>query len=339
MRYLLLFCMVIISCGETSSVKEKGVKTPEGMVYIPAGEFNMGGRDKLAMARELPQHPVRIDAFYMDTTEVTNRQFSEFVSQTKYITIAERPINWEELKNQLPPGVPKPHDSVLQPGSLVFQPDELRESFDHHFQWWAWTTKANWRQPNGPGSSIEGRDDHPVVHIALADAKAYAEWARKRLPTEAEWEWAARGGLEDQLYPWGNIDVNQPPYQCNFWQGTFPSENTAADGFENTAPIGSFSPNGFGLYDMAGNVWEITQDWYDVRYYQSLTQTSYSDNPKGPDRSYNPQSPYAQHTVIKGGSFLCNDSYCASYRVSARMPLEVNAAMNHVGFRCARDLE
>lgn len=309
------------------------------MVYIPAGDFSMGGSGELAMLREFPQHPVRVDAFFMDTTEVTNRQFSEFVTATNYITIAERPINWEELKNQLPPGVPKPHDSVLRPGSLVFQPDEARESFDHHFQWWAWTIGANWKNPDGPGSSIERKADHPVAHIAHADAKAYAEWAGKRLPTEAEWEWAARGGLKDQRYPWGDTDVNLSPYQCNFWQGKFPDENTGADGHVGTAPVGSFNPNGFGLYDMAGNVWEITNDWYDVRYYKTFSQSSYTENPQGPAQSFHPQSPYAQHTAIKGGSFLCNDSYCASYRVSARMPLEVNAAMNHVGFRCVKDLD
>ncbi len=309
------------------------------MVYIPAGEFLMGGRGELALPREFPKHPVRINAFYMDTTEVTNGQFSEFVSATNYITIAERPIDWEELKDLLPPGVPKPHDSLLNPGSMVFKPDESRESFDHYFQWWAWAKGANWRLPDGPSSSIEGKADHPVVHIAFADAQAYAEWAGKRLPTEAEWEWAARGGLEDPIYPWGDQDINQSPYMCNFFQGKFPEFNSKGDGFEKTAPVSSFQKNGFGLYDMAGNVWEITSDWYDPRYYQTLSQESNTDNPNGPEKSFNPQSPYARFTVIKGGSFLCNDSYCASYRVSARMPLEIDAAMNHVGFRLVKPVD
>jgi len=310
-----------------------------GMVMIPGGNFLMGAEGRLALDREYPKHPVKVDSFYMEAYEVTNAEFMAFANATGYKTIAEQPVDWEELKKQLPAGTPKPPDENLAPGSLVFVPRQGVVDLSNYFQWWAWTTGANWRQPNGPGSSIEGKDDHPVVHIALADAKTYAKWASKRLPTEAEWEWAARGDLEEQRYPWGDIDVNQSPYQCNFWQGKFPSENTGADGFVDTAPVGSFAPNGFGLYDMAGNVWEIMSDWYDIRYYQSLSQTSFTDNPKGPDRSYNPQSPYAQHTVIKGGSFLCNDSYCASYRVSARMPLEIDAAMNHVGFRLVKDID
>ena len=309
------------------------------MVLIPGGNFLMGANGQLALDREYPKHPVKVDSFYMDPYEVTNAQYKAFTDATGYKTVAERPVDWEEVKKQLPPGTPKPPEENLAAGSLVFVPRQGVVDLSNYFQWWAWTTGANWRQPNGPGSSIEGKDDHPVVHIALADARAYAEWVGKRLPTEAEWEWAARGGLKDQRYPWGDTDVNLDPYQCNFWQGTFPGENTGADGYEGTAPVGSFAPNGYGLYDMAGNVWEIANDWYDTRYYQSLSQTSYTDNPKGPDRSFNPSAPYAQHTVIKGGSFLCNDSYCASYRVSARMPLEIDAAMNHVGFRLVKDIQ
>ena len=310
-----------------------------GMTLIPGGNFQMGAEGKLALPREFPKHPVKVDSFYMDTHEVTNAQFRAFTEATGYKTIAERPVDWEELKKQLPPGTPKPPDENLAAGSMVFVPRQGVVDLRNYFQWWEWKTGANWRQPDGPGSSIEGKDDHPVVHIALADAQAYAQWAGKRLPTEAEWEYAARGGFEGNTYPWGDTDVNLSPYQCNFWQGTFPSENSGADGYVHTAPVGSFAANGFGLFDLAGNVWEITSDWYDVQYYQTLSQSAYTDNPKGPDRCFNPQSPYAQHTVIKGGSFLCNDSYCASYRVSARMPLEVDAAMNHVGFRCVKDAD
>ncbi|MGI9533270.1 formylglycine-generating enzyme family protein [Lutimonas sp.] len=309
------------------------------MVMIPSGSFLMGAEGRLALKREYPKHPVKVDSFYMDIHEVTNGQFKEFTEATGYETIAERPVDWEELKKQLPPGTPKPPAENLAAGSMVFVPREDVVDLSNYFQWWGWTTGANWRSPDGPGSSIEGKEHHPVVHIALADAQAYAKWAGKRLPTEAEWEWASRGGLENNTYPWGNIDVNQSPYQCNFWQGTFPSTNSGADGFVHTAPVGSFHSNGFGLYDMGGNVWEITSDWYDVNYYQTLSQSSNTVNPKGPDRSFNPLSPYAQHTVIKGGSFLCNDSYCASYRVSARMPLEMDAAMNHVGFRLVKDIK
>lgn len=310
----------------------------EGMVLIPGGEYMMGAEGLLALPREFPKHPVSVDGFYMDTHEVTNAEFRAFVEATGYKTIAERPIDWEELKKQVPPGTPKPPDEMLQPGSLVFNPPPNVTDLTNYFQWWSWTHQANWRQPEGPGSTIEGKDDHPVVHIAVADAKAYANWAGKRLPTEAEWEWAARGGLKDQPYPWGEKNVNETPYECNFFQGTFPSSNIAADGHEFTAPVGSFSPNGYGLYDMAGNVWEMTSDWFNEDYYKTLSTTEVLVNPQGATESKYSQAPYAQQTVIKGGSFLCNDSYCASYRVSAKMPLEVDAAMNHVGFRLVKDV-
>ncbi len=308
------------------------------MVLIPGGEFMMGAEGKLALPREYPKHPVRIKDFYMDIHEVTNAEFDKFVKETGYVTVAERPVDWESLKKQLPPGTPKPPEENLQPGSLVFTPRPGITDLSNYFQWWAWTNYADWRHPEGPGSDILGKENHPVVHIAFEDAKAYAKWVGKRLPTEAEWEWAARGGLKDTSYPWGDKDVNEAPYECNFFQGYFPSQNTVADTYEKTAPIGSFSSNGYGLYDMAGNVWEITSDWFDENYYKSLSTTETVTNPTGPGKSYYSGAPYAQHTVIKGGSFLCNDSYCASYRVSARMPLEVDAAMNHVGFRCVKDL-
>ncbi|PQB06068.1 hypothetical protein BST85_12215 [Aureitalea marina] len=310
----------------------------EGMVMIPAGEFMMGGEGPLALPREYPKHPVKVDGFYMDTHEVTNAEFRAFVEATGYKTIAERPIDWEELKKQVPPGTPKPPDEMLEAGSLVFNPPPNVTDLTNYFQWWAWTKKADWLHPDGPGSSIEGKDDHPVVHIAVADAKAYANWAGKRLPTEAEWEWAARGGLKDQPYPWGSKDVNQAPYECNFFQGTFPTSNLVADGYEQSAPVGSFKPNGYGLYDMAGNVWEITSDWFNEDYYKTLSNSEPTVNPQGAPESKYSGAPFAQQTVIKGGSFLCNDSYCASYRVSAKMPLEVDAAMNHVGFRLVKDI-
>jgi formylglycine-generating enzyme required for sulfatase activity len=309
----------------------------KGMVLIPGGKFMMGASGKLALKREFPKHPVKVNSFYMDTHEVTNALFASFVKATNYITVAERPVNWEELKKQLPPGTAKPPEESLRPGSLLFTPRPGVTDLSNYFQWWAWTNYADWKHPNGPESNIKGKENHPVVHIAFEDAKAYAKWAGKRLPTEAEWEWAARGGLQDPVYPWGNKDVNETPYECNFFQGTFPSGNTKADSYESTAPVGSFNANGYGLYDMAGNVWEITGDWFDVNYYKTLSTTEVVENPKGSVRSYNPSAPYAKHTVIKGGSFLCNDSYCASYRVSARMPLEMDSAMNHVGFRCVKD--
>ncbi len=323
----------------TSLSEEKEQQSPDGMVFIPEGTYMMGGEGKFALPREYPKHPVQVDAFYIDTHEVTNAEFRAFVEATGYKTIAERPVDWEELKKQLPPGTPKPPAENLLPGSMVFTPRPGITNLSDYYQWWAWVHYANWQHPDGPDSNIEGKDDHPVVHIALEDAKAFAEWAGKRLPTEAEWEWAARGGLQDKTYPWGDKDVNEAPYECNSWQGKFPSNNTGSDGYLTAAPVGKFKPNGYGLYDMAGNVWEITTDWYDADYYKTLSTTEVLNNPKGSARSFNPQAPYGQHTVIKGGSFLCNDSYCASYRVSARMPLEMDSGMNHVGFRLVRDID
>lgn len=319
---------------QLSKITEK----PEGMTLIPGGDFMMGAIGNLTLPREYPRHPVKVDSFYMDTHEVTNAEFKAFVDATGYVTIAERPINWEELKKQLPPGTPKPPEENLRPGSLLFKLRPGVTDLSNYFQWWEWTVGTNWKHPEGPESTIEGKDEHPVVHIAYADAQAYAKWAGKRLPTEAEWEYAAKGGLKDNIYPWGNKDVNEAPYECNFFQGQFPSYNSGADSFETSAPVGSFKPNGYGLYDMAGNVWEIVNDNFDEDYYTTLSQDIPTVNPQGSNKSFYRANTYASFTVIKGGSFLCNDSYCASYRVSAKMPLETDSAMNHVGFRCVADL-
>jgi formylglycine-generating enzyme required for sulfatase activity len=308
------------------------------MVLIPGGEYLRGGAGMHALPREFPKHPVKVDSFYMDMHEVTNAEWRKFAEETGYKTVAERPVNWEEVKKQLPPNTPKPPAENLRAGSLVFTPQPGITDLSQHLQWWAWVVGANWQHPRGPSSNIDGLDDHPVVHISHQDADAYAKWAGKRLPTEAEWEWAARGGLEDPVYPWGNESVNAGTPRCNFFQGTFPNDNTLQDGHRYTASVGSYAPNGYGLYDMAGNVWEICSDWFDDMYYQSLPTTELLENPKGPAKGNYNAEPWAQHTTIRGGSFLCNDSYCASYRVSARMPLEVDAAMNHVGFRCVKDL-
>lgn len=328
-----------LTAPESNITSKTYTTVPKGMVLIPSGEFIMGAKGNLSLRREYPRHPVSVDSFYMDSHEVTNAEFRAFVEATGYKTIAERPIDWEILKTQVPPGTPKPPEEALRPGSLVFTPP-LHQVTDlsNYFQWWQWTNYTDWKHPDGPNSSIEGKDDHPVVHIAYGDAKAYAEWAGKRLPTEAEWEYAANGTLNDPVYPWGNKDVNMEPYECNFYQGRFPNTNSGADGFVTTAPVGSFTPNGFGLYDMGGNVWEITADNFDEAYYSTLSVSTPTVNPKGSDRSYYSANPYAKFTVIKGGSFLCNDSYCASYRVSAKMPLEMDSAMNHVGFRCVADI-
>jgi len=329
----------------TQPVRESATpkSSPAGMVFIKGGEFAMGSKDPLARPDEQPIHRVRVDGFWMDVTEVTNAQYAAFVKATGYKTVAERPVDWEELKKQLPPGTPKPDPKMLLPGSLVFtppaQPVDLRDTQ----QWWSWTTGANWRHPEGPDSSIEGKDNLPVVHIAFEDAVAYCNWAGKRLPTEAEWEFAARGGLEGKTNVWGDEPVDAK--RCNTWQGHFPDKNTNEDGFARAAPVRSFAANGYGLYDMAGNVWEWCSDLYRpdtyARQLLELDQAGAKGdqrvlvNPRGPARSYDPRNPGAPDSrVHRGGSFLCNDSYCASYRPSARMACPPDTGMQHLGFRC-----
>lgn len=318
------------------------VDSHAGMVWIEGGEFNMGGNDPLARADEQPIHRVRVDGFWIDQTEVTNRQFAEFVKATGYITIAERPVDWEELKKQLPPGTPKPDDKMLQPGSMVFTPPDHPVDLRMYEQWWRWTTGANWRHPEGPESSIDGKDDHPVVHVGWQDAVAYCRWAGKQLPTEAQWEYAARGGLDGKLNTWGDEQID--PKRANTWQGHFPDKNTADDGFPRAAPVKRFPPNGYGLYDMAGNVWEWCADLYRPDTYARQVLTAGRGvvivNPAGPERSLDPRNPDAPESrVQRGGSFLCNDSYCASYRPSARMACTPDTGMQHVGFRAVMTKE
>lgn len=310
---------------------------PPGMVWIAGGEFTMGGVDALARDDESPRHRVWVDGFWMDVTEVTNRQFSEFIAATGYVTVAERPVSWDELSRQLPPGTPKPPDERLRPGSLVFTPPRDSADMSDVSQWWTWKIGASWRHPQGPVSTIAGADDLPVVHVALEDALAYCAWAGKRLPTEAEWEFAARGGLDGKVNAWGDEPID--PSRANTWQGQFPTENTAADGFVLAAPVRSFPANGFGLYDMAGNVWEWCSDRYRPdTYAQRAAQAGVGGvcmNPTGPTTSFDPRNPHAPESrVQRGGSFLCHDSYCASYRVSARMACAPDTGLEHVGFRC-----
>ena len=322
--------------------KPTDIRTPNDMVWIPGGEFIQGAvpQDQMAMAHEKPAHKVAIDGFFMKTTEVTNAEFKKFVDQTGYITLAEREIDWEEMKKQLPEGTPKPHDSIMQPGSLSFKKAESPVPNLYDFsQWWRWSIGANWKQPNGPGTNITGKDNHPVVHIAYEDALAYCEWAGSRLPTEAEWERAARGTKENSILFWGD-DISGLSKMANTWEGQFPVLNTKADGYERRAPVKSYPPNDLGLYDMAGNVWEWTSDWYNTNYYNELTsdnKTIY--NPKGADRPYNARDPYAKDRIMKGGSFLCNASYCASYRISSRMATSMDSSMEHLGFRTAATVE
>jgi len=306
-----------------------------GMVWIPGGEFTMGTNSELGWPDEKPAHRVQVDGFWIDSTEVTNARFREFVEGTGYVTTAEKPPDLDEIMSQVEPGTAPPTKEQLVPGSLVFTPPGVNVGLRDFSQWWKWTPGANWKHPEGPGSDLAGRDDHPVVQVSWDDAAAFARWAGQRLPTEAEWEFAARGGLSDKPYVWGDAPPTDKAPRANIWQGSFPNENTAADGFARTAPVKSFAANGFGLYDMAGNVWEWCSDWYDRELYGRRVDEIVV-NPPGPSRSIDPSRPFTPQRVQRGGSFLCNDSYCSRYRPSARHGSSPDTGMSHVGFRCAK---
>jgi formylglycine-generating enzyme required for sulfatase activity len=306
----------------------------EGMVHVPGGSFIMGGDSVWGRPDEFPHHKVAVSSFYMDEHEVTNKQFREFIDATGYETMAERKPDWEELKKQVPPGTPKPPEEVLVAASLVFKQTDKPVSLNDPSVWWTWVAGADWRHPEGPESSIDGKDDYPVVHVSWEDAEAYAKWAGKRLPTEAEWEYASRGGMQDNIYPWGNELINKGKAKANSWDGRFPYENTNKDGFARLAPVKQYQPNGFGLYDMGGNVWEWCADWYHSKYYETCLTNDIVNNPQGPDEPFDPDEPYAQKKVTRGGSFLCNDQYCSGFRVSARMKTSWDTSLNHTGFRC-----
>src|SRR5882672_1923445 len=297
---------------------------PAEMVWIPGGEFTMGSNDDSARPEEKPAHRVRVRGFWMDEHEVTNAQFGKFVDATGYKTIAERVPSVEDILKNVPPGTPPPRKEDLVAGALVFHKTDRPVDTRDYSQWWTWTPAASWKNPEGPGSSIEGRETHPVVHVAWDDAVAYAVWAGKRLPTEAEWEFAARGGLVDKPYVWGDKPL------ANIWQGEFPFRNTALDGFQGTAPVKSFAPNGYGLYDMSGNVWEWCSDWFDPELYGKTSGVGV--DPKGPDAAPGPA--YTARRAERGGSFLRCDEYCSRYRPSARHGGAPDTGMSHVGFRC-----
>lgn len=317
----------------TTSFVKGGHVSHEGMVWINGGTFRMGAADSEGKQDEYPLHPVKVDGFWMDATEVTNAQFARFVEETGYVTTAEKAPVWEELKKQLPPGTPGPPDSVLVAASLVFTPPAHTVSLLDARQWWSWKKGADWRHPQGPGSSLEGKEHHPVVHVSWDDAMAYAAWAGKRLPTEAEWEFAARGGADGRPYPWGaELPENGKP-KANTWQGQFPNQDNGWDKYTGVAPVSSFAPNAYGLYDMAGNVWEWCADWYAATYYSSQEE-QVATNPKGPARSFDPMEPTVPKKVMRGGSFMCNASYCKGYRVSARMKSSPDTGLEHTGFRC-----
>lgn len=315
--------------------RSEGADT-QNMVRVEGGVFEMGDDQEQARADEMPKHLVKIQSFWIDQTEVTNRDFKRFVDETGYKTIAEQEINIDEMMKQLPPGTPPPDPELLQPFSLVFKDQPPGKPMYYPSEWWQMLPGASWQQPQGPGSSIEGKEDHPVVHIAWYDAMAYCKWAGKRLPTEAEWEFAARGGDNNrQKYPWGNDSIT--PEKANYWQGDFPVANQIDDQYLRTAPARQFPPNALGLYDMAGNVWEWTSDWYHFQHYFQQAREAMVINPGGPDKSFDPDEPTVPKKVIRGGSFLCNDSYCSGYRVAARMKSSPDTGMEHTGFRCVAD--
>jgi formylglycine-generating enzyme len=298
----------------------------EGMVRIPGGRFWMGTKH---MEDAQPLHEVEVKAFWMDRTDVTNYEFARFVEATGYVTIAERPLDPKEFPNLAP--------DELNPGSVVFTPPAGPVPLDQPLAWWRFVRGANWRHPEGPGSDIRGKGSYPVVHIAWPDAAAYAKWAGKRLPTEAEWEFAARGGRDRQNYPWGNQLSPNGKWMANTFQGKFPYKNTAADGYAGIAPVASFPPNDYGLFDMSGNVWQWVSDWYRPDYYAQLEGAAPAINPQGPSDSFDPQEPGVPKRVQKGGSFLCTDQYCSRYMPGARGKGDPETGTNHLGFRCVRD--
>ena len=309
---------------------------PPGMVWVPGGEFTMGSDAPYASRAEGPAHRVRLDGFWIDETDVTNAQFRAFVEDTGYVTTAERKPTVEEILRHARPGAAPPRKEDLAPGSVVFTPPDRPVPLDDVRKWQKWTPGANWRHPEGPGSSLDGRDDHPVVHVSWYDATAYAKWAGKRLPTEAEWEYAARGGLEGKKYVWGDEPFSPEHPQCNNFQGHFPDRNTAKDGYVRTSPVKAFPPNGYGLYDMAGNVWQWTADWYLPEAYARTASQSLLVNPRGPEHSFDPRIRPPER-VHRGGSFLCCVGYCFNYRPSARTGCTPDSGLSHVGFRCVKD--
>jgi formylglycine-generating enzyme len=307
---------------------------PQRMVWIPGGTFVMGDDD--GPPDESPAHSVTLDGYWMDRTDVTNQQFKAFVDATHYVTVAERTPKREDFRGLVPNLQDIPAENLV-PGSICFNENFDRRSLTKDdplwpYQVWKYVKGANWRHPEGPQTNIDDRIQHPVVHVSWDDAVAYGKWAGKRLPTEAEWEHAARGGLKGAAYPWGDQLVQNGKWMLNIWQGEFPGTNEVKDGFRTTAPVASFPPNGYGLYDMAGNVWEWCSDFYRPDYYRYSPMR----NPPGPSDSFDPNEPNYVKRVQRGGSFMCSDNYCRGYRVAARMKGTPDSGTYHTGFRCVR---
>ena len=312
---------------------------PDGMVWIPGGEFSMGaadppGMDHVGMSATLdsrPIHRVYVDGFWIDETDVTNAQYAKFVKATSYVTVAERTPSAADFPSSPPEN--------LIAGSVVFSPPDHPVALNNHFQWWQYAPGANWRHPLGPESDITGKDQYPVVHVAYEDAVAYARWAAKRLPTEAEWEFAARGGLAGKPFVWGDDFRPNGRWMANTHEGQFPVNDTGEDGYVGIAPVAQYPANGYGLFDMAGNVWQWTSDWYRPDYYAQLSASgAVTRNPQGPIASFDPAEPTEKKKVHRGGSFLCTDQYCSRYIVGTRGKGEVSTGTNHLGFRCLKDM-
>lgn len=317
LKYTLILLIILLNaCNKRTTEKD-------GMMLIKGGSFEMGGDNLQARADEFPKHRVEVNSFWMDKTEVTNAQFRKFVEATNYITTAEKNFDYtDESGNTI-------HQKA---GALVFKKLKNSEIANPN-TWWEFVEGANWKHPQGAQSSIVGKDNYPVVQVSWLDAKAYCEWTDKRLPTEAEWEYATRGGLKKSIYEWGNEPVFEGAIKCNSWSGKFPVENNLKDGYEKSAPVMSYAPNGYGLYDMAGNVWEWCSDWYGENYYKECQENTNFKNVEN-------KIPNAEmEKVVRGGSFLCSDSYCSGFRVSARMKSTPETSLEHTGFRCVKDVK
>ncbi|HEY8278585.1 MAG TPA: formylglycine-generating enzyme family protein [Bdellovibrionota bacterium] len=311
------------------SMGEGGVNSLEGMIRIEAGSYERGCAD-CRLADAAPVHAVKLSAFWIAETPVTNAQFRRFVEKTRYVTVAERELDPKNF-----PGIPK---DKLRPGSAVFTPPANPISLTNPYAWWRYQPGASWKHPEGPGSDLKTRWDHPAVHISYEDAKAYCDWRGQRLPTEAEFEYAARGGLKNKKYSWGDELKPRGKWLANIWQGSFPDKNIKEDGYEGTSPVKAFPSNGYGLYDVSGNVWQWTSDWYRSDTYQTIAKKSAEiENPQGPASSYDSSEPGVVKRVQRGGSYLCSSEYCTRYLVAARGKGEPESSSSNVGFRCVKD--